>query len=48
MAPLQKRARYGLVMGIIWSIAIVIVFIVKGGVTAFSEDSGFSLIIDGL
>jgi len=48
MAPLQKRALYGLVFGIIWAIAIVIVFVLKGGVSTFNEDRGFRLIIDGL
>ena len=48
MAPLQKRALYGLVIGIVWAIAIIVVFITKGGVSTFSEDQGFRLIIDGL
>ena len=48
MAPLQKRALYGLVFGVIWTIAIIVVFILKGGVSTFSEDPGFRLIIDGL
>ncbi len=39
MAPLQKRALYGLVLGVVWVIAIVIVFI------AFSEDTGLRLIL---
>ena len=48
MAPLQKRALYGLVFGVIWAIAIIVVFILKGGVSAFNDDQGFRLIIDGL
>jgi hypothetical protein len=48
MAPLQKRALYGLVFGVAWAVAIIVVFIVKGGVSTFSEDQGFRLIIDGL
>ena len=48
MAPLQKRALYGLVLGVVWVIAIVMVFIVKGGVSTFSEDTGFRLILAGL
>ena len=48
MAPLQKRALYGLVFGAIWAIAIIVVFILKGGVSTFNEDQGFRLIIDGL
>ena len=48
MAPLQKRAWYGLGMGVIWVIAIVVVFIVKGGIGTFHEDTGFRLIYSGL
>ena len=45
MAPLQKRALYGLAFGVIWAAAIIVVFIVEGGVSTFSEDLGFRLII---
>ena len=48
MAPLQKRALYGLVFGVVWSITIIVVFILKGGISTFNEDVGFRLIIDGL
>ena len=48
MAPLQKRALYGMAVGVVWAVAIIVVFIVKGGVSTFSEDQGFRLIIDGL
>ena len=48
MAPLQKRALYGLAFGVVWAVAIIVVFIVKGGVSTFSEDQGFRLIIDVL
>ena len=48
MAPLQKRALYGLLFGVVWTVAIVVVFVVKGGISTFSEDQGFRLIIDGL
>ena len=48
MAPLQKRALYGLAFGVVWAVAIIVVFIVKGGVSTFSEDQGFRLIVDGL
>jgi hypothetical protein len=46
MAPLQKRALYGLVFGVIWAIALVVVFIWKGGADAFEEDAGFRITID--
>jgi len=48
MAPLQKRALYGLAFGVIWTVAIIVVFIFKGGVSTFNEDQGFRLIIDGI
>jgi len=48
MAPLQKRALYGLAFGVVWAVAIIVAFIVKGGVSTFSEDQGFRLIINGL
>jgi len=48
MAPLQRRALYGLVFGVAWAIAIIVVFILKGGASTFDEDQGFRLIIDGL
>ena len=48
MAPLQKRAVYGLIFGIAWAIAIVAVFILEGGATAFDTDQTFWLIMDGI
>ncbi len=39
MAPLQKRALYGLVLGVVWVIAVVLVF------SAFREDPGLRLIL---
>jgi len=48
MAPLQKRAWYGLIIGIVFTIAIITVFIVKGGVATFNEDLGFRVIVDVL
>jgi len=46
MAPLQKRAWYGLIIGIVFTIAIIAVFVIKGGVAAFNEDLGFRVIVD--
>ena len=48
MAPLQKRAFYGLIFGIAWAIAIVVVFILKGGASVFDSDRTFRLIMDGI
>ena len=48
MAPLQKRALYGLIFGVVWAVVIIIVFIMRGGVNAFNADVGFRLIVNGL
>lgn len=41
MAPLQKRALYGLLFGIVWAITLALVFVVMGGANAFNEDANF-------
>ena len=46
MAPLQKRALYSLVIGIIFAAAILVVFLIKGGISTFNEDQGFRIIVD--
>ena len=46
MAPLQKRALYGLVIGICLAVAVLALFLLKSGVTRFDEDQGFRLLID--
>jgi len=46
MAPLQKRALYGLVLGVVWAIVMVVVFIVNGGIST-SSDTGSFLILAG-
>jgi hypothetical protein len=48
MAPLQRRAFYGLIFGIVWAIAMVAVFILKGGASAFDTDQSFRLLMDGI
>ena len=48
MAPLQKRALYSLVIGLVFAIALIVVFIAKGDVTTFDEDPGFRLIVYAL
>ena len=48
MAPLQKRAFLSLVLGSILAVALIVVFVVKGDVTTFDTDLGFSLIVYGL
>lgn len=48
MAPLQKRAAYGLIFGIVWAIAITVVFFFKGGAAVFDKDEIFRLTMDGI
>jgi len=48
MAPLQKRALYGLGIGIVWAIAIIVVFMVKGGVNAYTGDPSMRAILAAL
>ena len=48
MAPLQKRAWYGLATGMVFAVALLVVFILKGGIGTFTEDVGFRIIIDVL
>ena len=48
MAPLQKRALYSLVIGVVFAVALVVIFIVKGDVTTFDEDLGFRLMVYAL
>ena len=48
MAPLQKRAWYSLTIGIIFTIAIIAVFIVKGGISTFNEDQSYRAIVNVL
>ena len=42
MTPQQRRAWYGLVIGIVWTLSIVALFVVKGA-TTFDEDTGMRL-----
>lgn len=48
MAPLQKRALYSLLIGLILAGALVLVFITRGDVTTFHEDLGFRLVVYAL
>jgi uncharacterized membrane protein len=45
MAPLQKRALYSLIIGIALTIALIIVFLIKGDVTAFDREENYRLIV---
>ena len=48
MAPLQKRAWYSLVIGLAFTVAIILVFIIKGGIGTFNEDQSYRIIVDVL
>ena len=48
MAPLQKRAWWGLGVGLVFAAAFALVFILKGGIETFNEDQGFRIIINVL
>ena len=48
MAPLQKRALYGLLFGLVWAASMGAVLVIKGGASAFDKDQGFRLIVDGM
>lgn len=45
MAPLQKRASYSLVIGLVLTIALVAVLVAQGDVTAFERDVNLRLIM---
>jgi hypothetical protein len=48
MAPMQKRAWWGLSIGLVLAVAFLLVFILMGGIETFDEDQGFRIIIDVL
>ena len=48
MAPLQKRAWFGLTIGILWAAVTIAVFITGGGVDEFTESQSFRIIMDAL
>jgi len=48
MAPMQKRAWFGLGAGLVFAAAFVLVFVLMGGIEAFEEDQGFRVVIDVL
>lgn len=48
MAPLQKRAWWGLGTGLVFAVAFTLVFILMGGIETFDEDQGFRITINVL
>ena len=45
MAPLQKRALYSFIIGLVLTIALVAVLVARGGVTALESDLSLRLIM---
>jgi hypothetical protein len=48
MAPLQKRAWWGLGTGLVFAVAFGLVFVLMGGIETFDEKASFRIIIDVL
>ena len=48
MAPMQKRAWWGLALGLAFGVAFIIVFFSMGGIEKFDKDQDFRIIIDVL
>jgi hypothetical protein len=44
MAPLQKRALYSLIIGLVLTMALIAVFVAQGNITAFERDQNLRLI----
>ena len=45
MAPLQKRALYSFAIGLVLTIALIVVLVVQGDITAFERDPNLRLIM---
>ena len=45
MAPLQKRALYSFVIGLVLTIGLIAVFVAQGDITAFERDPNLRLIM---
>jgi hypothetical protein len=48
MAPMQKRAWWGLALGGAFAVAFAVVFAAMGGIEEFDRNAGFRLTIDAL
>lgn len=46
MAPMQKRAWWGLVLGLVFGIAFIVVFFTMGGIAEFNRNTSFRIIVD--
>ena len=48
MAPLQKRALYSLLIGLVLVAALIVVFVIKGDITAFGDDDNLRYLTYGV
>jgi len=48
MAPLQKRALISLVLGLVWAVLLIVLFVARGGVEAFSTDASTRILLSVL
>ena len=46
MAPMQKRAWWGLALGLVFGISFIVVFFAMGGVEEFDVNASFRIIVD--
>jgi len=45
MAPLQKRALYSFVIGLVLTIALIAVLVIQGDITAFERDPNLECLL---
>ena len=48
MAPLQKRALTSLILGLVWTVLLVVLFITRGGVETFTTDATTRILLSAL
>ena len=48
MAPLQKRALISLVLGLVWTVILVVLFVTRGGIEAFMNDTTTRILLSVL
>ena len=48
MAPLQKRALISLALGLVWTVVLVVLFVARGGIDAYMNDTTTRLLLSAL
>ena len=48
MAPLQRRALISLILGLVWMVLLVVLFVARGGVEEFTNDTTTRILISFL